>query len=43
METFSDGLVAYSLCELIVHFKISSFYFGLVCEFHNCNCVPFEI
>ena len=20
METFSDGLVAYSLCELIVHF-----------------------
>ena len=43
METFSDGLVAYSLCELIVHFKVSSFYFGSVWELHNCNRVPFEI
>ena len=23
--------------------KVSSFYFGSVWEFHNCNRVPFEI
>ena len=27
---------------VLVH-KVSSFYFGSVWEFHNWNCVPFEI